>query len=107
MNTPFMRYCTWVLAAVSLCLLFISIPYHDFYVDEAFIGEYAYFFARDGYVHSHFWEGYLRQDNTLFFITISPHGWCSDAETFSVCIFGRYVLFPCFRVVLLCLRFGN
>ncbi len=62
MNTPFMRYCTWVLAAVSLCLLFISIPYHDFYVDEAFIGEYAYFFARDGYVHSHFWEGYLRQD---------------------------------------------
>lgn len=51
-----------VCAAFGAALLALSIPYHDFYVDEAFIGEYAYFFARDGYVHSHFWEGYLRQD---------------------------------------------
>lgn len=54
-----------VLAAVAstmLLLLLYSIYNHDFYVDEAFIGEYAYFLARDGYVHSGFWSGYLRQD---------------------------------------------
>ncbi len=62
MNTKLFRYCVWGLALVSIVLLLVSIPNHDFYVDEAFIGEYAYHFARDGFVHSTFWEGYLRQD---------------------------------------------
>lgn len=62
MNTKLFRYCVWGLAFVSIVLLLVSIPNHDFYVDEAFIGEYSYYFARDGFVHSTFWEGYLRQD---------------------------------------------
>jgi 4-amino-4-deoxy-L-arabinose transferase-like glycosyltransferase len=62
MNTKIFRYCVWGLVFVSIILLLVSIPNHDFYVDEAFIGEYSYYFARDGFVHSTFWEGYLRQD---------------------------------------------
>jgi 4-amino-4-deoxy-L-arabinose transferase-like glycosyltransferase len=46
----------------GVALFVWSVPQHDFYVDEAFIGEYAYFHARDGYVHSEFWRGFLRQD---------------------------------------------
>jgi len=51
-----------VLLVVGVVLFGVSVPQHDFYVDEAFIGEHAYFFARDGYVHSEFWTGFLRQD---------------------------------------------
>jgi uncharacterized membrane protein len=50
------------LLVIGIVLFAWSIPQHDFYVDEAFIGEYAYFHARDGYVHSEFWRGFLRQD---------------------------------------------
>ncbi len=62
MSLPLFRYTVWGVALIGCVLLGVSIPNHDFYVDEAFIGEYAYFFARDGYVHSAFWEGFLRQD---------------------------------------------
>lgn len=37
---------------LSLLLLAISIPGHPLHIDEAWIGEQAYFLARDGYVHS-------------------------------------------------------
>lgn len=57
-----LRVASNVLLLVGVVLFGVSVPQHDFYVDEAFIGEHAYFFARDGYVRSEFWTGFLRQD---------------------------------------------
>lgn len=46
-----------VLLFLQLLLLIVSIPGHPLHIDEAWIGEQAYFLAHDGHVHSNLFEG--------------------------------------------------
>ncbi len=51
----------WTLPAIAgLLLLFLiaTIPGYHLHIDEAWIGEQAYFLSRDGYVHSTLFEGF-------------------------------------------------
>jgi len=70
-------------------LLAASIPGHPLHIDEAWIGEQAYFLARDGYVHSTLFEGMAGSDQVqvvyhrLFVlagsIAVRAFGWDSEA----------------------------
>ncbi len=51
----------WALWGV-FALFAIEAIRHPLHADEAYIGEYTYFLVRDGYVHSDFFKGELRQE---------------------------------------------
>ncbi|MFH1516933.1 MAG: hypothetical protein ABIH17_03540, partial [Pseudomonadota bacterium] len=58
------RLCSIALAAWGL-LLVISIPCQRPHIDEAWLGEQAYFFAHEGVIRSEMFRGYAHQEEVI------------------------------------------
>lgn len=92
-----------VLLALELLFLLISIPDHAIHIDEGWIGEQAYYLARDGYVHSELFAGFAHNDQQI----VVYHRLLVLAGSWSVKLFGwgisslRMVSIVC-GLILLC-----
>jgi hypothetical protein len=79
-----------VLLPVCLCVMLLfaaSVPHHSFNDDEGYIGEHAFFLARDGYVHSNFFKGISHQEQYLVVyhrLFVAAGSWSIKAFGFSI-----------------------
>lgn len=60
------RRLIWSVVIIMIALLAISIPRYPIDVDEAWLGEQAYFLAEDGVVRSEMFQGVLQYDTQMF-----------------------------------------
>lgn len=75
------------LSALQLALLIISIPNHRVHLDEAWIGEQAYYLARDGFVRSELFDSFgATGDRIVVYhrLFVAAGGWLVDVLGWSI-----------------------